>query len=59
MGLFRELGRQVEEFKSKAMIAADERAAFQCQKCGARFGDEYEQCPECESEEIVSVERRE
>ncbi|QZY04007.1 hypothetical protein K6T36_00110 [Halobaculum roseum] len=47
MGLFTELGRQVEEFKQTAKNAAERDETARCPACGAQFDSEHEQCPEC------------
>jgi rubrerythrin len=56
VNLFRKLGRRVEQFKSNAEAAAasEDDATHECGECGARF-EEREQCPECGSESVVSV----
>ncbi len=54
MGVFKKLGRQVEQFKSKAETAAENHSAYQCKECGERFRKYHEQCPECESRETIS-----
>lgn len=53
MGLFRKLGRQVEQFKTDAEEAAEEYEAYQCEDCGMRFNEQYEQCSECGSRKIA------
>ncbi|MFB6110074.1 MAG: hypothetical protein ABEJ60_04280 [Halodesulfurarchaeum sp.] len=53
MGIFNELGRQLERFKQSAQAAAEETAEYQCQACGARFHAEFEACPECGAAEIA------
>ncbi|WP_458209553.1 hypothetical protein [Haladaptatus sp. NG-SE-30] len=59
MGLFNKLGRQVEQFKTKAKNAAEEYEAYRCSECGTRFSEQHEQCPECESRDTVSLDRQE
>lgn len=55
MGLFRKLGKQVEQFKQSAKTAADEAAGYECAACGARFHTEQDGCPECGSDEVVPI----
>lgn len=59
MGIFNELGRQIEQFKQNAKDAADESAEYQCQACNARFHTEYEECPDCGAQEVTSLTNRE
>ena len=49
MKVFREIGRQVEQFKAKEKFAAEEDTVSQCENCGARFSKQHTQCPECKS----------
>lgn len=53
MGLFRKLGKQVEQFKQDAKSAADEGAEYECAACGARFQTPRDDCPECGSDEVT------
>ncbi|WP_238392175.1 DUF7129 domain-containing putative zinc-binding protein [Halorussus amylolyticus] len=55
MGLFKELGKQVEQFKQDAKSAADEAAAYECAACGARFHTARDDCPDCGADEIRSI----
>ncbi|WP_168191245.1 hypothetical protein [Haloprofundus sp. MHR1] len=55
MGIFNELGRQVEQFKRTVQTTADENAAYRCQECDARFHAHHEQCPECGSTNLEPV----
>ncbi len=59
MGLFRKLGRQVEQFTKTAKTAAEEHVVYQCDNCGARFSEPPKQCPECTSETITQKSTRE
>lgn len=59
MGLFRELGRRVAQFTTKAKTEAEERTAYRCEACGARFDERRERCPECGSEDALSIEEPE
>jgi uncharacterized OB-fold protein len=56
MGLFRDLGRRVEEMKRAASDAADETATHECEDCGATLYTDHETCPECGSEAVVARE---
>ncbi|WP_313691843.1 hypothetical protein [Halorarum halobium] len=47
MGFFKEVGRQVEQFKRTAREAADEEETRQCGACGTRSNADYDECPEC------------
>lgn len=58
MGLFRKLGRQVEQFKEEAKTAAENHVANECKECGARFSDQHDQCPECKCGDVISVEQQ-
>ncbi len=55
MGIFNELGRQVERFKQTAENSAEESTAYQCRACDARFHTHHDQCPECGSEQVEST----
>ena len=55
MGLFRKLGKQVEQFKQDAKTAADEGAEYECAACGTRFHAPQDVCTECGSNEIVAI----
>lgn len=55
MGFFRDLGRQVEQFKQTAREATDAYADYECQACGETFTSRPEQCDECGSTDIVST----
>ncbi|USZ68875.1 hypothetical protein NGM10_03855 [Halorussus salilacus] len=55
MGLFRKLGKQVEQFKQDAKTAADEAAGYECAACGARFHTSQDDCPECGSDEVAAI----
>ena len=54
MGFFNKLGRQVEQFKQDATAAAEESATYRCRDCDARFHTEYEDCPDCGSQDITA-----
>jgi rRNA maturation endonuclease Nob1 len=53
MGLFRQLGRQVERFTTTAKTAAEEHADYHCDNCGTRFSDHHTECPECGAETLT------
>lgn len=66
MGLFREAGRQIEQFKQSVAESAEEAepddaegsdgdADYECESCGARFDADEEECPECWSSEITRL----
>lgn len=50
MGLFNELGRQVEEFKQTAKNVAANTETYQCPACDEQFDGTHERCPECGEE---------
>ena len=56
MGVFRKLGRRVEEFKNTAEEAAEESKEFRCGECGTRFATQQRPCPECGAEAVEPVE---
>ncbi|WP_088901343.1 hypothetical protein [Halorubrum lacusprofundi] len=56
MGLFNEVGRQVEKFKQTAKNAAKSAETYQCPACGEKFDSTHEQCPECGEEMVGSTE---
>ncbi|SIR81368.1 hypothetical protein SAMN05421858_3892 [Haladaptatus litoreus] len=47
MGLFKNLGRKVEEFKKTSESIAAEEAKYECENCEKRFYVEKSECPEC------------
>ncbi|WP_435157198.1 hypothetical protein [Haladaptatus sp. DFWS20] len=47
MGLFKNLGRKVEEFKKTSEAVAEEGASYECGSCGERFYVEKSECSEC------------
>jgi rRNA maturation endonuclease Nob1 len=46
MGLFNELGRQVEQVK-QSVQGSDGDPAYQCRACDARLDAAHDFCPEC------------
>ena len=58
MGIFRKIGRQVEQFKQDAAAAADRETERECTACGARFDADHDRCPECGSEDVASASER-
>ncbi|ELZ36235.1 hypothetical protein C471_15547 [Halorubrum saccharovorum DSM 1137] len=59
MGLFTEIGRQVEKFKRTAENAADGAETFRCPACDEEFDSAHEHCPECGAEIVGSTETEE
>ncbi|WP_170977253.1 hypothetical protein [Halorussus salinisoli] len=55
MGLFRDLGQKVEEFKQASEAVASEEATHECRNCGERFFSDREECSECGSSDVVSL----
>ncbi|MFC4550631.1 MULTISPECIES: hypothetical protein [Halorussus] len=58
MGLFSDLGRNVEKFKQAAEKAAAESATsedsdYECRNCGERYRTDREECLECGGTEMV------
>lgn len=47
MGLFRRVGRHVEQFKQTATEAAAQEGQYQCGACDERFESPHDECPEC------------
>jgi rRNA maturation endonuclease Nob1 len=47
MGLFRNIGRKVEEFKRTSESVAAEEARYKCSDCGKRLYTSHDACPEC------------
>ncbi|MFC7082195.1 hypothetical protein [Halorussus caseinilyticus] len=56
MGLFRDLGQKVEEFKQASQTVADEEATHECRDCGERFFADRETCSECGGSDVTSLE---
>lgn len=54
MSLFRDLGKKAEKLKHQVSKSAE--GTYECENCGAEMRAEYEECPECGSEEIRQVE---
>lgn len=54
MGIFNDLGKKVERFKQQVEDASKE--TFECADCGAQFHAEYDECPECGSDDIGPIE---
>lgn len=50
MGLFNELGRQVEEFKQTAKNVTKNSETVQCSACSETVDSTHEHCPECGEE---------
>lgn len=47
MGLFRKIGRNVEEFSRSVKESADEAADYRCADCDEPYYTERETCSEC------------
>lgn len=47
MGFFKEIGRQVEQFKQTAKKSAEVDATLRCQVCDTRLNARHDECPEC------------
>ena len=57
MGLFKQVGRQIEQFKQTATETAEESADYQCRGCDSRFHTYHDQCPKCGAQTISSTTR--
>lgn len=55
MGIFRRIGRNVEEFRQEARRAAN--AEYECAACGALLDEDADACPECGEDAVGKVER--
>ena len=55
MGIFRKMGRNVEEFTQSVRESADESAGYRCTDCDERFHTDRDECPECGGD-VVAVE---
>lgn len=53
MGLFKDLGKKVEQFKQQATDAASEEASHVCGDCEGLIYADREGCPHCGSENVV------
>jgi rRNA maturation endonuclease Nob1 len=57
MGIFRKMGRNVEEFAQSVKESADESAGYRCVDCDEGFHVNRETCPECGGDlEVVEPE---
>lgn len=54
MSLFRDLGKKAEKFKQGVTSSAGE--TYECADCGAEMTADYDECPECGSDEVRLVE---
>ncbi|GGL63709.1 hypothetical protein [Halocalculus aciditolerans] len=52
MGLFRDIGRNYEEFKQEVRETADESAEFRCTACDAAVHTDTDTCPECGADAV-------
>ena len=55
MGLFRDLGKKVEEFKQASDAATSGEATHECRDCGERFFAARETCSECGSGDVAPL----
>lgn len=55
MGLFRDLGKKVEEFKQNVERERSAEIEAVCTACGEQFFTPQEICSECGSNDIVSI----
>ena len=55
MGFFREVGRQVEQFKRTAKETAEEDASRRCRACDARVNTRHDECPACGATEFTQT----
>ena len=54
MSLFRDLGKKAEKFKQGVTASSEE--TYECADCGAEMHADYDECPECGSNEVRAVE---
>lgn len=47
MGLFKNIGRKVEEFKQTSEAVAAKEASYECMECGTSLYTNHDACPEC------------
>jgi len=57
MGLFNDLGRRFEKLKKEAESSASEEATHACRSCETLLYTDHDTCPECESEDVVELDR--
>jgi Zn finger protein HypA/HybF involved in hydrogenase expression len=56
MNPFEKLGRSAQRLKHKAVGPSDADVVFVCKNCEAQFTEQSNECPECDSTDIVAVE---
>lgn len=56
MGLFRDIGRNYEEFKKEVTETAGETADFHCTACDAAVHVDTDTCPECGADAVEARE---
>ncbi|ODR81097.1 hypothetical protein BG842_01980 [Haladaptatus sp. W1] len=59
MGLFKNIGRKVEEFKQTSEAVAAEEASYECTDCGKRLYTSHDVCPECGGTVVPVAEKSE
>lgn len=47
MGLFKNIGRKVEEFKQASESVAADEAGYECSECGKLLYTSHDECPDC------------
>jgi rRNA maturation endonuclease Nob1 len=59
MGFFNELGRRLGKFEQEARAAAADDADWGCASCGSTFHEAPDTCPDCGSEQIITLDAEE
>lgn len=54
MSLFRDIGKKAEKLKQQVASSADK--SYECADCGVGLHVEHDECPECGSDEVRTVE---
>lgn len=57
MGLFNDLGKKFEKLKRTAEESASDEATHGCRDCQTALYTEYDECPECGSENVAKLRR--
>ena len=57
MGLFENLGKKFEALKQEAEASASEEATHGCRDCKTALYTDHDECPECDSEDVVPLRR--
>lgn len=55
MGLFRDLGKKVEEFKQNIEREKAAEVEMVCSACGEQYFTTQDVCSECGSSELISI----